>query len=161
MKTLPLMAARRRQRGGVAVEMAIVLPLLVLFLALPLFFGRVFWYYSVAQKAAHDAARYLSAATQSEIRGAGATGGETATAALARAIVNEELASIRPGIAEWTITVLCDTDTCGLAVPQTIRVSIRMIVRDDIFDFYTSQFYGEDGYGLLLKADVTMRYVGN
>lgn len=160
MKTPTFRFLRPRQRGGAAVEMAIVLPILVLFMALPLFFGRVFWYYSVAQKAAHDAARFLSSATQTEIRSTG-SGSEAQVAGLARTIAEMELNGIQPGLAGRTITVLCDTDSCGLVVPQTVRVSIKLTVRDGIFDDFTSQFYGEDGYGLLLKADVTMRYVGN
>jgi Flp pilus assembly protein TadG len=160
MKTPSTASIRQRRKGGAAVEMAIVLPLLVLFLAVPLFFGRVFWYYSVAQKAAHDAARFLSATTQTEIRGSG-SGGEAPVAALARAIAVSELNGIRAGLDGWTITVLCDFNTCGMALPETVRVSVWITVRDGIFGSITSQYYGEDGYGLLLKADVTMRYVGN
>ncbi|MDT1837773.1 pilus assembly protein, partial [Acinetobacter baumannii] len=54
MKKFPGRGFRRKERGSAAVEAAIVLPALILFLAVPLFLARIFWYYSVAEKAAHD-----------------------------------------------------------------------------------------------------------
>lgn len=148
----------RGERGAVAVEMAIILPLLALILALSLFFARVFWYYSMAHKAAHDAVRFLSTATQVEMRTAGASGGETAVATVARYIASTETASLVPRM-EWrTIDVQCDFATCGGTVPSTVRVLVKMQMKDSIFDKYTAILYGDDG--LLLQADVTMRYAG-
>ena len=58
------------QRGIAAVEMAIVLMALVAFLTMPVFFARYFWCYSVAQKAAQDAARFMSTVPLVEIKSA-------------------------------------------------------------------------------------------
>ena len=151
--------ARRAQTGSVAVEAAIILPVLILFLAVPLFMARIFWYYSVAEKAAHDGARFMSQATRMEIQDS--TGGaEPAVAALAKAIVNAELDEIRPGLVGVTPSVLCDGLICGgLSIPSTVRVAVQIRVRDDIFGFVTAPLFGEDG--LLLVADVTVRYAGN
>lgn len=56
------------QRGVAAVELAIILPILVVLLALPFYFGRLFWHYTVAEKAAHDAALYLSSIPVTEMK---------------------------------------------------------------------------------------------
>ena len=52
----PIRKPSLRGRGSVAVECAIVLPILLLLISGLLFFARVFWCYTVAQKAAHDGA---------------------------------------------------------------------------------------------------------
>jgi Flp pilus assembly protein TadG len=139
--------------------MAILIPILLVFLAVPIFFARVFWYYSVAQKAAHDATRFLSTATQVEMRTQGVGYGEAPMAGIARAIAVAEIQEIMPVMSAVTIDVQCDLNTCGLGVPQTVRVAVRMRFKDDILDTITSGFYGPDG--LLLAGDLTMRYVGN
>ncbi|MCD2518364.1 pilus assembly protein [Massilia sp. G4R7] len=159
MNTFFLRRHRRKQRGGVAIEAAILLPVIILFLAVPLFLARIFWYYSVAEKAAHDGARFLSQVSRVEIQ-ASSGGAEPGVAALAKAIVNAELAEIRPGLVGATPSVLCDGLMCGgLSVPSMVRVAVQIRVRDDIFGFVTDPFFGEDG--LLLTADVTVRYAGH
>lgn len=159
MKTPFIRGPRRTERGGIAVEAAIVLPALILFLAVPLFLARIFWYYSVAEKAAHDGVRFLSQATRLEIQ-ASTGGAEPAVAGLARAIVNAELAEIRPGLVGASSSILCDGLVCdGLSIPATVRVAVRISIRDDIFAYVTDPLFGEDG--LLLTADVTVRYAGN
>jgi hypothetical protein len=163
MKTSSTGIRRPSQQGSVAVEMAVILPVLLLILALPLFFARVFWYYSVAEKAAHDAARFLSATTQLEMKTQGSSdGGDASVAVVAKSIAGAEIAEIKPVLEYWTIGVYCNgDDVCGGTIPQTVRVKVRMTVRDGIFDTFSSQFYNEDAGGLPLSADVTMRYVGN
>jgi Flp pilus assembly protein TadG len=144
----------RRERGAVAVEMAMILPILILFLTGLVFFARVFWYYSVIQKAAHDTTRFLSTATQIEMRTTGAP-----IAVVARSIAEAETAVLNPVVDAIAIDVQCNFATCGFAVPATVRTVIQVRMRDNIFGTLTSAFYGEDG--LLLTADVTMRYAGN
>uniref|UniRef100_UPI0025888B78 TadE/TadG family type IV pilus assembly protein n=1 Tax=uncultured Massilia sp. TaxID=169973 RepID=UPI0025888B78 len=145
MNTFFLRRHRRKQRGGVAIEAAILLPVIILFLAVPLFLARIFWYYSVAEKAAHDGARFLSQVSRVEIQ-ASSGGAEPGVAALAKAIVNAELAEIRPGLVGATPSVLCDGLMCGgLSVPSMVRVAVQIRVRDDIFGFVTDPFFGEDG----------------
>lgn len=134
-------------------EMALVLPLLVLLVTTLIFFARFFWYYSVMQKTAHDAARFLATATQVEMRTTGAP-----IAAVARSIADAGTAVLVPVVDAMAIDVQCNFSTCGFAVPTTVRVVIQARMRDTIFGPLTSAFYGEDG--LLLVADVTMRYAG-
>ena len=163
MKTLSSSLPRKGERGSAAIEFLAVVPILLLFLALSLFFARVFWYYSVAGKAAHDAARFLSSTTQVEMKTQGSSdGGDASVAILAKSIASAELAEIKPVLDYWTIGVYCDgEEVCGGTVPQTVRVKVRMTVRDGLFDIFSDQFYDEDAGGLPLIADVTMRYVGN
>lgn len=150
---------QRTERGSVAVEAAIILPVLILFLAVPLFLARIFWYYSVAEKAAHDGARFLSQATRIEIQGSNG-GGEPGVAGLARAIANAELEEIRPGLVGASAAPQCDGIPCdGLSIPSTVRMIVRIRVRDQIFGFVTDPLFGEEG--LLLTADVTIRYAGH
>lgn len=150
---------RRTEQGSVAVEAAIFLPIIFLFLAVPLFLARIFWYYGVAEKAAHDGARFLSQATRIEIQEV-AGGEQIAVATLAEAIVEAELDEIKPGLVGAAPTVLCDNRRCsGLSVPSIIYVSVEIRVRDEIFGPITDPLFGEDG--LRLTADVTMRYAGN
>lgn len=159
MRTPFCRAFRRTEQGSVAIEAAIILPVLILFLAVPLFLARIFWYYSVAEKAAHDGARFLSQATRLEIQASNG-GAEPAVAALAKAIVNAELDEIRPGLVGAAPSVLCDGLLCdGLSIPSTVRVAVRIRIRDDIFGFITDPLFGDEG--LLLVADVTVRYAGN
>jgi hypothetical protein len=141
------------------VEAVIVLPVLILFIAVPLFAARIFWYYSVVEKAAHDGARFLSAASRQEIQ-ASTGGAEPGVAALAKAIVDAELEDIRPSLAAVTITPLCDFATCGgQTVPQTVRVSVQITVRDNIFDAVTKEYF--PARGVVLNTGVTVRYAGN
>lgn len=142
-----------------AIEMTVVLLVMIVLLTVPVFFARVFWYYSVAQKAAHDAARFLSTASQAELRTPGAGNGPAAVAALAREIAETETAVLNSVMDPKYIDVQCNFGTCGAGVPATVRVFIQMRMRDDMFAPYTYAFYGQDG--LLLTADVTMRYAGN
>lgn len=159
MKTSIPRLRRKNDKGGMAVEAAVVLPLLILFLAAPLFLGRVFWYYDVAQKAAQDGARFLSSVSRAEIQ-ASTGGAQPGVAALAKSIADEEIKGIRPGLVGASITPQCDYAECnGLSIPQTVRVSVQIRVRDDILGPITNELFGADGF--LLTAAVTMRYAGN
>lgn len=147
---------RHRAKGSVFIEMTLVTAVLVTLVAFLTLLGRYFWYYEVAQKAAYDGARFLSTATQMEMRTTGSNGGEPAVAALARAIVMEELAEIAPHLSPVVVDVHCDFRTCSNKVPQTVRVSIAMSLQDDIFIPYTSFLTGQEGMSII--ADVTVRY---
>lgn len=151
-----LVRGRRAQQGVAAVELALVLPVLIVFISFPLFFGRVFWHYTVAERAAHDAARYLATVPRQEMgnrqRGMDA-------AAIANFIAMEETAELNPG-GEFgvSVDVLCDIGSCNLGVPPTVTVIVRMKMFDPLFSAFTWPVVGDDG--LLLRAAVTMRYVG-
>lgn len=152
---------RRNQCGSVAVEFALILPLLVLVLALTLFFGRIFWHYTVAQKAAHDASMMLANATKLEMGAHKLDLSDIEVANLAMAMAAEELAELNPGLGGLPrVEVFCDNSACkGTTVPGEVRVLISINMVDGIFGGFTDQFGGNAG--LLLTADVRMPYVGN
>lgn len=144
------------ERGVAAVEFALILPIMVAVLAFSLFFGRVFWHYTAAQKAAHDAARYLSSVPMLDMRTPTRAGN---VVQVAQAIADAETAGLNPGPYRPVITVLCDGLTCaGFTPPTTITVGVQLAMFDETFYLVTSQVLGDSP--LPLTASVTMRYVG-
>ncbi len=146
-----------RQRGVAAVEFAIILPLIVALITFPIFFARVFMHYSVAQKAAHDAAIYLSNIPLAEMSDYDRS---LDAADVAAAIATEELAELRPGKGKKAvIQVQCDGGPCGTFTPAEITVHVRMRMYDDFFNYWTGNVVGTGG--IQLNAQATARYVGN
>ena len=148
--------ASRRQAGTAAVELALMLPILIVFLTVPIFFARCFWHYTVAQKAAQDAARYLSTVSRSEMMSPTLA---TEAAALATRIANLEMAELSPGSTILPPTVYCDDDNCGISsgnVPAVVRVKI-------VFNMYDSIFGIVDvgRYGIQITANAKVPYVGS
>lgn len=152
---------RSTQRGVAAIEMALILPILVVLLSAPLFLGRIYWHYAAAHKAANDAARFLAAASRSEMRTNRLVNNEPPVVAVARYIVTNEIGELSPGPDLISTLILCDGDNCdGLTVPSIIRVRVRMRIYDTaFFDFTSDSLSGLEG--ALLTADVRMPYVGN
>jgi Flp pilus assembly protein TadG len=147
----------RQQKGVAAVEFAFLLPILVLVLAVPLFLPFVCWHYSVAQKAAHDAARYLSSAPRAEMLSV--TGGETEAAKFAKSIAELEVAELKPGPYPVYVEAQCNGVTClGFTAPTTVRVVVRVAVFDRFFPLLTNFLGTADG--ILLTADVSIPYAG-
>jgi Flp pilus assembly protein TadG len=153
------MNSMRRKQGGVAaVELAAILPLIILLLAFPLFFARMFMHYSVAQKAAHDGALYMANIALVEMMNEGrlADAGVVATA-----LIRAELDELRPGRGHSTyVRVDCDGWTCGQnTAPTFVTVQVHMTMTDDIFSYFTLGAVGRNG--IMVKAQATARYVGN
>ena len=152
---------RPRQRGVAAIEMAFILPVMMILLAVPLFFGRVFWHYTVAQKAAHDAARYLSEIPLTDINNLTRIGYHLAVAG---EIVAGEMSDLNPGSDPIAVFYQCEYrlgyDHCdGKSTPKSVRVGVRITMSDAIFPNFTSDYLGDNG--LLLNAAVAMPYVAN
>lgn len=148
--------SRKHQAGAAAVELALILPILLGFLLYPMFYAMCFWHYTVAQKAAQDAARYLSTVSRSEMRTP-----ELAEAAgeMAIEIARRELAELAPGSNIRDPYAYCGSDSCGgLArgeLPETVRVKLTFSVYDP-FGFVDVGFMGAE-----ITANYTLRYVGN
>lgn len=157
MKPSTCLHAPLRQRGIAAVELAIILPILVALLAVPFYFGRVFWHYTVAEKAAHDAALYLSSVPLTEMKS------QTRIASVvnvAQQIYDLEMAELNPGEFAPVPTFQCGTMSCaGITVPDTVRVTVQMRVFDDFLSSFTTDYKDEEG-GIALTVDVTLPYVG-
>jgi len=153
MTTRPL--PHRRQHGASAVELALILPLFVLLLAFPLFLGRYFWHYTAAQKAAQDAARYLSSVSAQEMREPALA---LAAASLAGEIVRIETAELETGGLRPQVDIQCGGAGCqGVMsgpLPETVTVMVTMHMRDHLLGMDLGR------YGLRLQARSEMRYVG-
>ena len=147
---------RKREAGVAAIELAFLLPILLVFLLFPIFLSKCLWHYTVAQKAAQDAARYLSTVPRAEMMSP-----QLAEEAgdLAMEIARRELAELAPTSEITGPRAYCDTDVCGdLAqgtLPRTVRVKILFSMSDPLglMDF--------GWYGLQITANHTMPYVGN
>ncbi|TFW29877.1 TadE/TadG family type IV pilus assembly protein [Massilia horti] len=155
-----LRKGRQRANGGVAVELAVLLPVIVLFVSVVLFFGRVFWHYTVAEKAAYDAVRFLASASAVEFRTQGPGGGKAHVAAIAEAIVKEEIAELyQGGPYVPAVDVLCDLRSCnGTFVPAKLTVMVSLNIADPFFDGITSELAGESEVAIVLNPAASMPY---
>lgn len=155
MNHWPFRKRSRRERGAAAVELALIMPVVVLFLTVPLFLARYFMHYSVAEKAARDAARYLSSVPQAEMLASTTPIGEIEAAKFAKSIANTETGELNPGPGGVLVEAQCNGSLCvGKAVPGTVRVLVTIQFSDPIFPAFTSDY----GDSLWIVADVTMPY---
>lgn len=148
---------RRRQDGAAAIELALVLPIFIVLLTFPLFYGRYFWHYTVAHKAAHDATRYLSTISVKEMTTPALA---VAAEAIAKGIASEVVADLSPGGSGPTVAVFCGvnelcTGTQGNPLPQTVTVSVNLSMTDNLVGMVPT-----GPWGLPIAAKVEMRYVG-
>jgi hypothetical protein len=158
----------RNERGAVAVEMVAVLgTILIPLLAAALFFGRFFWHYTVAEKAAHDAARFLASASPTELKTQCQNPFyDACVVSAARALARAEISELNPGSSYPQISVECDDKICLVdktaALPRVINVYIRMTVEDPFLTAFSSLFTG-DTSNIAIAIDATGRsyYVGN
>lgn len=145
---------RYRQRGVAAVEFAILATLLIMLLGAPLYIGRVLWQYTAVQKAAHDAALYLSTIPDVELRTPSLA---PAATAVANAIVAAELSDVDYGEFPPAVTVQCDGNNCtGYTVPTIMRVYVETRIQDP---FFGAEFGGDSGF--LVTAEAEMLYIGS
>lgn len=161
MKKITLYAVcrlRKRQAGVAAVELALLLPILIPFLILGYFTVSIFWHYTMAQKAAQDAARYLSTVPPAEMMTPALA---SAAGALAEQIVTREISEMALETEVAKIETFCNGSTIcggGLATgtpPTTVRVKFSIAMFDP------SGFVDTGWYGFQINADQTMRYAGN
>jgi hypothetical protein len=146
----------RHQRGSVAIELGLLFPILLMFVALPVFYSRCLWHYTVAQKAAQDAVRYLASVPKSEM-----TSSALASAAGNRAIeiATREIAELAPGSEIIGPISYCDTKSCGFlmpagTLPSTVSIEIWFSMSDPWFDIV---LWDE----ISINAKVTLNYVGS
>ncbi|MGF6273581.1 Flp pilus assembly protein TadG [Massilia sp. UYP11] len=153
----PIPHSLKQQRGAAAVELAFILPILVLLIFVPLTLGRLFWAYTVTQKAAQDTARYMSTISAQEMRDQPLA---TAAANVGRTIVNEELADLRWGSSTRAVEILCNNVSCSSGVgSRPLPSTVKVVVQVDFLD--PTGFFNLGRYGIPLQAVAEMRYVGN
>lgn len=148
----------QRQRGVAAVEFAVILPVLIILLTFPIFFGRVFMNYSVLQKSAHDAAIYFATIPISEMESVNVSRAAEEVAASIANSGTEEISARSGSGGSPVIRVLCDDGPCGTGRPTAITVHIRMRLYDDLFNDFTWIAVGS--HGILLESRVVVPYVG-
>jgi hypothetical protein len=157
---------RKPEGGSVAIEAAICIGfILVPIFAFVLLFGRYFWYYNVAQKAAHDAALYMANAPLTEIKSSKGSAG------FANDIITRETSDLDlDTIATMTPTALCGYKVGFSADPEWlncsptltpigVRAGVVLNVVDPFFSPVTNLIWGTDGVPII--ARVNMSYVGH
>jgi len=160
-------AGRRHERGGVAIEAAIMLPLILVFIGLPsIFLAFYFRQYSAAQKAVHDAALYLSTAPRVEFTTTGPDG-NFAALTLARKIVEKEMTGLVPDGAPVDPAIYC-IYRLGAATPTKpctttlFKDNNHTLIRFDVsVNFtYINPITGSESV-LLISPSASVRYLGN
>jgi Flp pilus assembly protein TadG len=151
IRTLKLRRFGRKERGAQLVELAIVLPILILLFAATAEFGRYFYEYTTLSKAARVGARYLATAAV-----------KTAEDTKAKNIVVFGNAAgtgppILTGLSASNVTV---TRSGGVAsVPETVTVQITGFTHQTIFDLGKITNISTLSLNIDVKPSVTMRYL--
>lgn len=114
-----------RQKGVAAVEMAIVLPLLVLVFTGMIEYGRLMWHYDVLAKATRDAARFLS--MEQSIAGAEDKAKDMAASA-ANAAGVKDLTKSQIGIDCKDSSGTATSCTTGAVSTVTVKIDYKFII---------------------------------
>ncbi|MYM25398.1 hypothetical protein GTP46_22470 [Duganella sp. FT135W] len=144
----------KRQGGMVALELALVLPVLLVLLSAVLYYGRLTYAYEVTQKAASAGARYLSSVAAVNMKNPVQAGQESN---LAQTIVQTELAALSALGVSTAVEVDCDAISCAMlgGIPNEVSVTIVVWV-PNIFFGYLQELADQR---LVIRR--SMRYVGN
>lgn len=144
---------RRDDRGVQLVELAIVLPILLLLFAGVAEFGRYFYEYSTAAKGARVGARYLASKA--------AKSGINWQANAKNLVVFGNTAGtgspILSGLSTANVTVEYQGGTPG--VPETVKVSIVNYKHQPVFDLGKMLNSASLSLNVDVKPSVTMRYL--
>jgi Flp pilus assembly protein TadG len=161
-------AGRQYERGTIAVETAIVLPILLLFFGLPsVLYAFYFRQYTAVQKAAHDAAIYLSTAPRLEMTTAGPDG-NFAALTLAKRIIARELAGIVPDGTPVDPIFTCYYRVSSAPKGNACTPQILNLPNYTLFQFdvalnvpFVNPVTGRTDVTSYMAPVVTVRYVGN
>lgn len=154
----------RSQRGVIAVEAAVVLPILLILIAFPsLFWAFYFYKYSAAQKAVHDASLYLSTAPRLEMTAAGPDG-DPAALTLAKKIIAKEMAGLNPP----NPSIVCSyQQASGLLVSKQCTIVTNRDAKQSLVGLnvsmdisYIDPLTGADS-GIMISPYANVPYVGN
>jgi Flp pilus assembly protein TadG len=153
---LRFIGARPGQRGVAAVELAIILPLMLLIAAGIVEFARAFWYYNALDKASRDAARYVSMLSATD-RADAAKVAAAFTTAKSLAVTEANGANVNPVVASSNIDIT--SAICPSATGNYDCVGVRVVD----FSFLPGTLFPFVGAGTLgaipLQPATTMRYM--
>lgn len=155
--TRPPRSGKAPQRGGAAVEFALILTLLVSVLAGIFGFGRAFWYYDALNKATRDGARALSVAAKASIASQG-------VAAARQVVLDAALAAGVPDFTSANIAVSCLTATFAAgtctdgSAPGGVKVQITGYTMT-IGQYIPFLIGATRTYAAPLAPQTTMRYM--
>lgn len=157
---------RRYERGAIAIEAAIVLPILLVIVGFPSL-QLAFYYrqYSAVQKALHDATLYLSTAPRIEMITAGPDGNPAALT-VANTIMAKELTGIVPAGTSLDPNFICVYRVAGLPAMQLCTVAHNQDPTRRLIQFgvsisvpFVNPLTGRTGASIAPYAPVA--YVGN
>jgi Flp pilus assembly protein TadG len=146
------------QRGVAAVELAFILPILLIMLSGVIEYGRALWYYDALAKGARDAARYLSTRPADDLFA------ETSDTSTTRAIVANTAG--QAGVTGFDrithLSVSCAPTSCDSAASVTtvtVAISYPFEVGGWISLFRPSSSDAPSTFTATLVPHVTMRYM--
>lgn len=142
----------KRQRGMMALELALVIPFVMILLTAVVYYGRLTYHYEVVNKAARDGARYLSSVAALNLKNPSLAVQENN---LVLAIVQAELSAL--GGSQPLVFVYCDTAPCGALSTTPSEVSVTVIVQvPNLYPGYLPDLAPQQ-----LVINSRARYVGN
>lgn len=115
---------RRRQSGAAIVELALLLPLLVILLLGTVHFGLVMFYYTRVDKAVHDAARYAAMRTYSDQPGDSSLYLQAVANTAATGLPTGGGAAVAPGFGAGQVLVTVDQPVAGVR-PRVVTVTVN------------------------------------
>ena len=147
----PLQRFRRDESGVQLVEVAIVIPILLILFGATAEFGRFFYEYTTLTKAARGAARYLS------VNPVGTAGDTAAKNILVFGNPAGTGTPILPGLATSNVEIVREGGVPLL--PQRVTVNIVNYKHDPIFDLGALTKSDALSLNIDVKPSVTMRYL--
>ena len=158
LKIYRLCNSYTRQRGVVAVEMAVLVILMTLLMAGVFEFARAFWYYNALTKSTRDAARFMSNVSSTDIINSNNTNAAIATAKNL-ALITANGANVKPALTASNIDIKCDSAACNGTKPSNVTVTIInfSVTIGSLFPFLSVP--GGNYGSKTLSPSTTMRYM--
>ncbi|HEY0843238.1 TadE/TadG family type IV pilus assembly protein [Methylotenera sp.] len=141
-----------KQQGAAAIEFALLLVLLLMFVAGIVEFGRAFWYYDALTKATRDGARYLSNTRVSALVAL-----DTATQDQAKQmVVNAATQAQVPSFTTADVTVTCEPN-CDTPVYVIVAINAYPITIGGWIPIFLP--VGSTTWATTLSPSTAMRYM--
>lgn len=141
-----------KQQGAAVIEFALLLVLLLMFVAGVIEFGRAFWYYDALTKATRDGARYLS-----NTRASALVALDTATQDAAKQMVVSTATQAQvPSFTSADVTVSCEPN-CDTPVYVTVAINAYPLTIGGWIPIFLP--IGSTTWSTTLSPSTAMRYM--